>query len=163
MQITRALRKCFSVSIQNTYLKGYPSRLNAIRLTDYIFSYLSDGRPYIPPFTAQFMPDGFNQFLIHPYLRFPPQPFLTERSLSFPFWQQSPFFRNPLVRMTDGEKALKTTTRAAPQPDTHEKKKSEQAYNGQTFDCLNCKKVFTELYNVIFYNLPPKSTNYFYK
>ncbi|XP_073244099.1 uncharacterized protein [Porites lutea] len=104
---------------------------------------LHDGRPYIPPFATQFMPDGFNQFLIHPYLRFPPQPFLTERSLSFPFWQQSPFFGNPLVRMTDGEKALKTTTRAAPQPDTHEKKKSEQAYNGQTFDCLNCKKVFS--------------------
>ena len=87
------------------------------------------------------MPDALNPFLLPPFVRFPPlQPFLAERRFSaFPFWQSS-FFGNQFSRMTGESKVF---TRVGPQPDASEKKKSENAYNGETFDCLNCKKVFS--------------------
>lgn len=100
---------------------------------------VNDARPYLSRFPAQFMPDAFNPFLLPPYVRFPPQPLLADRRFSFPYWQSS-FFGNQFAHMSDEAKVF---TRGASQPDTSGKKKSEHAYNGQTFDCLNCKKVFS--------------------
>ena len=94
------------------------------------------------------MPNAFNPFLgLSPYVRFPPQPFLAGHRFPFPYWQSAFFgnaFPNPFARVADEtDKAFKPTFREAPQLSTNDKKKTEKPYNGQTFDCLNCKKVFS--------------------
>ncbi|XP_027055973.1 zinc finger protein Gfi-1b-like isoform X2 [Pocillopora damicornis] len=106
------------------------------------------GRPYLPRFSSPYTPDAFSPFLgLSPFVRLPPQPFLGDRRLPFPYWQ-STFFANPFtnsfVRVGNGtENAFKQTLRGTTPSNVSEKKKPEQAYNGQTFDCLNCKKVFS--------------------
>lgn len=95
------------------------------------------------------MSDAFNPFLgLSPFVRFPPPPFLADRRFPFPYWQSTFFgnhFTNPFVRVghETSNKAFKPTARGAPQSSASEKKKTEHLYNGQTFDCLNCKKVFS--------------------
>lgn len=117
-------------------------------LTYCFFSLSVGARPYLPRFPSQFMPNAFNPFLgLSPYVQFPPQPFLAGHRFPFPYWQ-SPFFgsafSNQFVRVADEtDKALKPTFREAPQLSANDKKKTEKPYNGQTFDCLNCKKVFS--------------------
>lgn len=104
---------------------------------------VNDVRPYLPGFPSRFIPPGaFNPIFLPPFGRLPPQPLLTEQGrINIPYWRAPLFGRNQFAaRMTADSKVF---TREGTQPVAHEKKKSEQAYNGETFDCLSCKKVFS--------------------
>lgn len=103
---------------------------------------VNDVRHYPPGFPSQLIPGAFNPFFLSPYARYPPQSFLSQREgLSFPYWQSPLFGQSQFIpRMTADSKVF---TRGATQPNAQEKKKTEKVYNGETFDCLSCKKVFS--------------------